>query len=207
MPDADHPAPASLKLGAVLLAAGGSSRMGSAKQLLEVGGKPMIARAVDAALGSGARPVVVVLGASAEKVGARIADRAVLTAQNPDWKTGLASSIRVGLDTLLRAEPSLDAVLLAPCDQPALSAEVIMLLAALHRATRRVSAARFRGRNGAPAVFGRDHFDALMALSGDECARKLLNSGSERVVAIELPDLGVDLDTPADYAAWKDRQA
>jgi molybdenum cofactor cytidylyltransferase len=193
-----------VKLGAILLAAGGSSRMGAVKQLLEVGGKPMVARAVDAALGSGARPVVVVLGANAEAVGAAIAERPVIAARNAHWEEGMASSLRTGLAAALAADPSLGAVLLAPCDQPALSADVIRLLASLHRATGRTSAARYHGRNGAPAVFGRDHFGALMALRGDEGARRLLNSESERVAAIDLPQLGADFDTPADYAAWSE---
>jgi molybdenum cofactor cytidylyltransferase len=206
MPEAAQPTQGSLRLGAVILAAGGSSRMGSVKQLLEVGGRSLVARAVDAALGSHALPVVVVLGANAERVAAAIADRPVLSARNADWMEGMASSIRTGLSALLGADPSLDAVLVTPCDQPALSSDMITMLAALHRATGRVSAARYCGRNGAPAIFGRGHFDTLMALTGDEGARKLLNSNSGKVVAIDFPELGVDLDTPADYADWNGRR-
>ncbi len=195
-----------VKLGAVLLAAGASSRMGTVKQLLPFGGTPMVARAVDAALASGARPVVVVLGAHAQAVGAAIADRPVIAVHNAQWEEGMAASIRTGLAAALAADPSLGAVLLAPCDLPGLSADVIRLLASLHRATGRTSAARYQGRNGAPAVFGRDHFGVLMAMSGKEGARRLLNLESERVAAIDLPQLGADIDTPADYAAWNDRQ-
>jgi len=202
MPDAAQP----LRLGALILAAGASSRMGEAKQLLEVGGRSLVERAVDAALESGARPVVVVVGANSGRVLARIADRRVVAAHNKDWATGLSSSIRAGLAALLAAEPSLDAVLVAPCDQPALSAEVILRLAADHRSSGRISAARYGGRNGAPAVFGREHFAALLALAGDEGARRLLNSDPGRVSAVELPELGADIDTPDDYAAWVGRK-
>jgi molybdenum cofactor cytidylyltransferase len=181
--------------------------MGAVKQLLMIGGRPLVARAVDAALEARAHPVAVVLGADAENVGAAVARRAVLLVHNARWSEGLASSVKAGLEAVLRAEPSLDAVLLAPCDQPALSSEVILLLAGLHRATGRTAAARYQGRNGAPAVFGRDQFGALGALAGDQGARALLNSGPERVAAIDLPELGVDLDTPGDYEAWRDRQA
>lgn len=181
--------------------------MGRPKQLLEIGGRPLVARAVDAALGSQASPVVVVLGAGSEAVMACVAGRNVTAVHNPEWATGLASSIRAGLAALLAAEPTLDAVLVAPCDQPALSREVILQIAAAHRATGRISAARYGGRNGAPAIFGRDHFAALFALSGDEGARRLLNSDPEKVAAVELPDLGADLDTPADYADWNSREA
>jgi molybdenum cofactor cytidylyltransferase len=202
MPEAADAPAGPVKFGAILLAAGGSSRMGAVKQLLEAGGKPMVARAVDAALGSGASPVVVVLGAHAEAVGAAIAGRPVVAAHNAQWEEGMASSIRAGLAAALAADPSLGAVLLAPCDQPALTADVIRLLASLHRATGRTSAAHYHGRNGAPAVFGRESFGVLMALKGDEGARRLLNSDAERVAAIDLPELGADIDTPADFAAW-----
>jgi CTP:molybdopterin cytidylyltransferase MocA len=176
--------------------------MGVPKQLLEIGGRPLVARAVDAALDSGARPVVVVLGSDPEMVLAPIADRGIVSVRNPDWATGLSSSIRVGLAALLAAEPSLDAVLVAPCDQPALSAEVILRLAAAHRSGGLIAAARYGGRNGAPAIFGREHFGALAALAGDEGARRLLNADPAAVSAVELPELGADIDTPGDYAAW-----
>jgi molybdenum cofactor cytidylyltransferase len=203
MPEAEH----ALRLGALILAAGGSSRMGEAKQLLEIGGKSLIARAVDAALDSGARPVAVVVGADSGRVLARVADRGIIAVHNPEWAAGLSSSIRTGLAALLAAEPSLDAVLIAPCDQPALSPEVILRLAAAHRSGGRTSAARYGGRNGAPAVFGRGSFGALSTLSGDEGARRLLNSDPSDVAAVELPELGADIDTPEDYAAWIGRKS
>lgn len=193
------------RLGAIVLAAGGSSRMGSTKQLLEIGGKALVSRAVDAVLGSRADPVVVVLGADAERVRAAIARRPVVTVVNADWPEGLSSSIRAGLSALLSAAPGLDAVVVALCDQPALSSEALARLAALHRSTGRIAAARYGGRNGAPAVFGREHFAALGALSGDQGARALLNGRPEAVAALDLPELGADLDTPADLRAWRSR--
>jgi len=203
MPEAEQP----LRLGALILAAGGSSRMGAPKQLLEMGGKPLVARAVDAALDSMARPVVVVLGSDSGRVLAPIKDRRIVAVNNPEWATGLSSSIRVGMAALLAAEPSLDAVLVAPCDQPALSAEVILRLAGAHRSGGRIAAARYGGRNGAPAIFGREHFAALAALCGDEGARRLLNADPAKVSAVELPELGADIDTPEDYAAWMRRES
>jgi molybdenum cofactor cytidylyltransferase len=181
--------------------------MGTVKQLIELEGKPLIVRAADAVLGSPARPVVVVVGAHAEEVRAPVAGRPVSVVFNPDWSTGLASSIRVGLAALLAAEPCLDAALVALCDQPALSPEVIVKLASVHRATGRIAAARYCGRNGAPAVFGRAHFAVLGAMEGDEGARKMLNGRPESVAAIDLPEMGVDLDTPADREGWVRRRS
>ena len=91
MPEAGPGDRPPIRLGAIVLAAGGSSRMGAAKQLLELDGRPLIARAVDSVLGSQARRVVVVLGSDADRVGAAIAGRPVRTVLNPDWRAGLAS--------------------------------------------------------------------------------------------------------------------
>jgi molybdenum cofactor cytidylyltransferase len=181
--------------------------MGSAKQLVAVGGAPLVVRAVDAALGANARPVVVVLGANADTVRGALAGLPVVEALNADWSAGLSSSILAGLEAALAAEPGLDAVLVAPADQPALSAAIIARLADLHRSTGLIACARYGGRNGAPAVFGRAHFAHLRSLTGDHGARSLLNRDPGAVAPVEIPSLGIDIDTPADLLDWNRRGA
>jgi molybdenum cofactor cytidylyltransferase len=176
--------------------------MGTAKQLMRIGGDSLVARAARAAIGSGARPVAVVVGADAEGIRADLAEISVLVVDNPNWPEGLATSIHAGMAALMRVQPGLEAIAIAPCDQPALSAGALARLAELHRSSRKISAARYHGRNGAPAVFGRDQFAGLLGLSGDEGARRLLNADPKTVASIEMPELGVDLDTPADYFHW-----
>jgi molybdenum cofactor cytidylyltransferase len=196
---------APFRFGAVILAAGNSARMGTPKQLLLLDGQPLLDRAVEAALASEAWPVVVVLGAHAEKIRPVLARRPVLVAENPAWAEGMASSLRVGIATLQQFSRQLDAALVALCDQPAFSADVIAQLVAAQRATgRSIVAARYGGRNGAPALFLKEFFPALAALTGEEGARPLLNGGPAHVAAVELPALALDLDTPADYAALKE---
>jgi molybdenum cofactor cytidylyltransferase len=186
----------------VILAAGASTRMGTPKQLLEIAGRPLLVRAVEAALASPAWPVVVVLGANAEKIRPVLARLPVLTTENPAWAEGMASSIRAGVTTLQQFSRRLDAALIALCDQPAFSADTIAQLVAAQRTTgRSIVAARYAGRHGAPAVFLREHFDTLAHLTGEEGARALLNGDPERVAAVDLPALALDLDTPADFAA------
>ncbi|HVU23962.1 MAG TPA: nucleotidyltransferase family protein [Opitutus sp.] len=190
------------RFGAIILAAGGSTRMGEPKQLLPLGGRPLLVRAVEAALASPAWPVVVVLGAHAEKMRPLLARFPVLVADNPAWSEGMASSLRAGIATLREFSRSLDAALLALCDQPAFSAGVIAGLAeALHATGRSVAAARYAGHLGSPAIFRREHFTALAALTGEEGARTLLSAMPDRVAAVDLPALAQDIDTPGDFAA------
>jgi molybdenum cofactor cytidylyltransferase len=176
--------------------------MGEPKQLLAFDGRPLLVRAVDAALASAAWPVVVVLGAHAEKIRPLLARHPVLISENPAWAEGMASSVRAGIATLQEFSRSLDAALIAVCDQPAFSPDVIAALIAAQRATgRSIAAARYRGRHGVPALFLREHFSSLAALTGEAGARALLNDAPERVAAVDLPALDVDLDTPDDFAA------
>ncbi|HEY5079506.1 MAG TPA: NTP transferase domain-containing protein, partial [Opitutaceae bacterium] len=97
------------------------------------------------------------------------------------------------------------AALLASCDQPSLTSEIIERLGALHLVTGRIASARFGGRNGAPAVFGRASFAGLLALSGDEGARRLLNGDGEAVATLALPEMEEDVDTPEDATNWSSR--
>jgi molybdenum cofactor cytidylyltransferase len=193
---------APFRFGIVILAAGASTRMGEPKQLLAFDGRPLLVRAVDAALASAAWPVVVVLGAHAEKIRPLLARHPVLISENPAWAEGMASSVRAGIATLQEFSRSLDAALIAVCDQPAFSPDVIAaLIAAQHTTGRSIAAARYRERHGVPALFLREHFVALAALTGEAGARALLNDAPERVAAVDLPALDVDLDTPDDFAA------
>ncbi len=197
-----EPRTAPFRFGVVILAAGASTRMGAPKQLLEIDGRPLVARAVDAALASPAWPVVVVLGAHAEAIRPVLARRPVLVAENPAWAEGMAASIRAGITTLRQFSRGLDAAVIALCDQPAFSAATIATLVNAWQATGRgIVAARYGGRHGAPALFHRDHFPALGALTGEEGARALLNGDPARVAGVDLPELAHDLDTPADVAA------
>lgn len=186
----------------MILAAGESTRMGTLKQLLLLDGKPLLVRAVEAALASPAWPVVVVLGAHAEKIRPVLARLPVLVVENPAWAEGMASSLRTGITTLRQFSRALDAALVALCDQPAFSVDTIAQLVAAQRATgRSIVAASYAGRHGAPALFRREHFAALAALTGEEGARALLNGDPATMTAVDLPALALDLDTPEDFAA------
>lgn len=190
------------RFGAIILAAGASKRMGTPKQMLPFQGQPLVKRAAETALQSSAWPVIVVLGANAEIIRPTLARLPVLIADNSAWAEGMAASVRAGMTVLQQFSRALDAVVIALCDQPAFSAEVIgQLVSAQQRDRRSIVAARYNHRNGAPALFLREHFPALAALTGEEGARHLLNGDPSRVTPVDLPQLSLDLDTPEDYSA------
>jgi CTP:molybdopterin cytidylyltransferase MocA len=201
-------APSGRHVGAIILAAGSSSRMGEPKQLLTLDGQPLLVRVVETVLASSAWPVVVVLGANAPALRPLLVRQPVLVAENSAWMEGMASSLRTGIATLQQFSRRIDAAVVTLCDQPALKTAHLVQLIEVHRATGHdIVAARYNGRNGAPALFSRKHFPALSLLTGEEGARSLLNSPSTPVHPLDLPELAVDLDTPADYAAFKNSGA
>jgi CTP:molybdopterin cytidylyltransferase MocA len=161
-----------------------------------------VVRAAEAALASRGWPVVVVLGAHADLIRPLLATRPVLIAENPAWSEGMASSLRAGIAVIQQFSRGMDAAMFALCDQPAFSGATVDRFVETQRITgRSIVAARYSGRNGAPALFLREHFAALATLTGEEGARAMLNQKPEYVASIDLPEFAIDLDTPEDFAA------
>ena len=183
---------------AVILAAGASSRMGSPKQTLRYRGESLLRRAVLAALGAGCRPVVVVTGAHAELSRRELKGLGVREVFNPCWETGMASSVRAGVEALAGADA--DAVVMMLCDQPHVTAEVISGLVAAHRATSRsVVASEYGGSFGVPALFGRTLFAELAQLEGAAGARQVIKRHAAEAHFLPFPGGEMDVDTPDDY--------
>ncbi len=187
------------RVGLVLLAAGGSRRLGSPKQLLrDAGGKSLVRRAAETALGSFCRPVTVVLGADADTIAAELTGLDLLVTVNPTWQTGLASSLRAGLDALLEAGP-LDAVVVMLCDQPRVTPALLnSLLTASADTGHQLAACEYGGTLGVPALFGQSLFADLQALTGDEGARRVIRAYAGPVAKIPFPGGETDIDTAQD---------
>lgn len=182
------------EVAAIVLAAGGSSRLGVPKQLVSVGGETLLERAVRVAREAGCRPILVALGASAERIiGATRLGDAILV-RNDTWQEGIASSIRTGI-AAVPASPT--GVILMVCDQPAVRASHLQLLM---QVSERITASRYAGRNGVPAYFPANAFERLRGLKGDRGARELLRD----VETIELPGGELDIDTPEDLCRLED---
>lgn len=184
---------------AVVLAAGGSTRLGRPKQLLTRDGETLVHRAARLALASGASRVLVIVGAHADDVVAAVRHLPVTCLVNSQWRTGLAGSVRVAAEALATHA---DATLFLTCDQPALEvAQLLALLDASRRAPSGSAATRFGNRVGIPAVVAATMLRAALAVQGDRGLRDVLNAADAGVIACDAPDLGVDIDTPDDIGA------
>ena len=172
---------------AVVLAAGASRRLGELKQLVRLNGETLVERAVRVCREAACSPVVVVLGASADKVRERCSfgDAAVVT--NDEWAEGMGSSVRSGV----RALPlDMDGCVITTCDQPAVTAEHLRAL----MASGEIMASAYAGRRGVPAYFPKMMFVELKNLRGEAGARQLLKDAK----ALDLAGGELDVDTPAD---------
>lgn len=191
----------SLSVGAVILAAGSSSRMGFAKQTLQFKGHSLLRRSTLAALGAACSPVVAVIGANAELCRRELDQLDVWEAFNPNWETGMASSIRVGIEVLVKMAPDVAAAALLLCDQPYVSSHVISSLVAAHHATGRpVIASTYAGSFGVPALFSRTLFPELTELEGISGAKEIIKRHASEAHFLQFPEGAVDVDTPHDFS-------
>jgi len=183
-------------LAGVVLAAGGSSRLGQPKQLLDYAGQPLVKHAVDAArvlCGSG---VLVITGASQRAVSAAVTGSASRVVHNPAWAQGMAGSITQAVAALDAAD--CEAMLLLVCDQPKVTAAHLARLVALwQKSPTRPAAAFYNDAVGVPAIFPRSWFDRLAGLQGDSGARLLLRDHAQ-VQRLDLPEAALDIDVPDD---------
>jgi CTP:molybdopterin cytidylyltransferase MocA len=178
---------------AVIVAAGGSARLGRPKQLVRLGGERLLDRAVRVASAAGCEPIVV-LGAAAEEIRAACGLSRCRVVENPGWREGMAGSIRAGVEAALGSGVS--GAVVMTCDQPAVTTEHLLRLVAAGAADELV-ASSYAGRKGVPAYFPASHFRELLELEGDAGARGLL-SGAKWV---ELARGEIDIDTE-DKLRW-----
>jgi molybdenum cofactor cytidylyltransferase len=189
-------------IGAVILAAGSSSRMGTPKQTLQYQGNSLLRRATLAALDAACRPVVVVTGAHADLCRRELEGLDVSEAFNAGWETGMASSVRTGIERLLSMDAGVTAAVLLLCDQPHVTSDVISTLVAAHHATGRpVIASAYAGSFGVPALFSRTLFTELTKLEGMSGAKEIIKRHASEAHFLPFPEGGVDVDTPDDFSS------
>lgn len=192
------------KIGIILLAAGGSSRLGRPKQLLRYKDETLLQHTLREALSSHAELVVIVLGAGADVLQKEInADRAHVVINN-EWQEGMASSIRAGVEEISKVYPSIKGLILLVCDQPYIQAGLLNQLITAHQKTsKRIVACSYGNTYGPPVLFHQSLFPELLQLEGDTGARRIVQQHIDDVEVIPFSKGIVDIDTQADYEKIK----
>jgi len=188
------------KIGAVILAAGESSRFGRPKQLVQFRGKSLVRRVVDAAKDANCSAIVVVLGSRREQIERELKETAAIVAENEDWRRGIGSSIRVGVESAVNQAPDIEAIVLLTCDQPFMKTDTIERLIAMREKTKKaIVASSYSETLGVPALFDRSCFQELLALDDETGAKTIILSNRERVAELLFLEGKIDIDTVADY--------
>jgi len=181
--------------------AGPSTRMGRPKQLLQFCGQTLVRRAASVVVKAGCRPVVVVTGAHAVATREALSGLDVQEAENQQWPSEISSSIRVGIEAVVRASPQTAAIIMMLCDQPFVTQELIARIVAAYRETgRSIIASSYGGSYGVPALFGKKYFAQLTALEGAVGAKQLIQKHKADVQLVDFPQGEIDIDTPDDLS-------
>jgi molybdenum cofactor cytidylyltransferase len=181
----------------IILAAGGSTRFGKPKPLLDFHGQPFIRTIAQVALESGLDPVIVVIGAHENEVKGALSDLPAMIISNPNWANGQSSSIRVGINALTR---NVGAAIFLLADQPQVTKAIIHSLVETHaRDLPSVVAPLINGRRGNPVLFDQRTFTDLKGLKGDEGGRAIFSKYSPTYLEWADEALLLDVDTPRDY--------
>jgi molybdenum cofactor cytidylyltransferase len=183
----------------VLLAAGGSRRLGHPKQLVEIEGRSLLRRATETACSTSCEHVLVIVGAQAERMAVELQGTRAEIVPNPLWERGMGTSIRAGVAAAVSRGAS--AVLIMLCDQPFVDAALLGTLITGYRAAGVLGAAcRYGGKLGVPALLGPTLVAMLANLGDDEGARKVLAQNEASLFVVDAPSADVDVDTEADVA-------
>lgn len=188
-------------IAAVVLAAGRSSRMGAHKLLLPLGSKPLLRYALDAATGSRAEPVILVVGYAADQVREALPPGPYSVVENPRFGEGMATSLCAGI---AEVPTGVTGAIILLADQPLITAEhVDRLLAVAEMYPDDIVAARFGGRRSNPVYLPRALFGEILDITGDEGARSVIERHAKRLrlVALEPAEAAIDVDQPGEYEA------
>jgi molybdenum cofactor cytidylyltransferase len=189
----------------VILAAGSSTRFGSPKQNLVYNGQTLLQRAIISAL-SATETVLVVLGANRENIEYAIKDQPVSIIYNAKWQQGMATSISLAMEGVQSLYPQITSIIFMLCDQP-FADEILLkqLINSAETSDKGIVACAYNNTVGVPVLFKSDYFPYLLALKGQEGAKKLLLLHADDVQSIPFSLGEVDIDTVEDFEELKSR--
>jgi molybdenum cofactor cytidylyltransferase len=183
----------------IILAAGASSRMEQPKQLLAYHRESILSHTIAEAQKS-LMPVIVVLGANAQVIKAEIKNVEVEIVVNEDWKSGMSSSIKAGLQKALANFEEMQNCILAVCDQPYISSILFQQLVDKKKQSgKEIVASSYAGTLGTPCLFHKKYFDELLNLKGDHGAKQILHKNRNEVTSVDFEKGKIDVDTKKDY--------
>jgi molybdenum cofactor cytidylyltransferase len=189
----------SRSVGAIILAAGGSRRMGQPKQLLPFRERTLLRHAVETAVASVCRPIVVVIGAHLQLVRLELQSLPVLVAHNPTWQSGIGSSLHVAI-AALKAFDGIEGAVITLADQPFVTARALNRIVEAHYVSgKHVVASEYADTYGVPVFIGEQLFDEIAALQGDQGAKSVIVRHLEAMTTVPLVEAAFDIDTPKDY--------
>ncbi|MFI1773281.1 nucleotidyltransferase family protein [Thalassobellus citreus] len=189
------------KIPIIILAAGASTRMGTAKQLLNWGGKTLLEHTLQTALKTISNTVIVVLGANYELINKQISSLSVTVLKNEAWQQGLGKSIACGVHYIMDFNPQAEGVLIVLADQPLIDTAYLNELIQNFTASKNqiIATSYKKGNYGVPTLFDKKYFKALSELEDDKGAKHLLNEYQSFVKALVPPIKNVDLDSKEEY--------
>jgi molybdenum cofactor cytidylyltransferase len=186
-----------MNIAILILAAGSSSRMGVAKQLLPVGKSTLLGITIENALQSKASKTYCVLGANAESIKVTISKYDIESIFNSNYKSGLSSSIVSGIEYI--SKRNYDAVLIALGDQPLISSQYFNMMMEAYKSNKeKIVASKYNSTFGVPTIIPKPYFNELLQLKGDKGAKDWLNSGKQTIIPLESTNL-MDIDTKKEY--------
>ena len=186
--------------GIILLAAGQSARLGKPKQLLNYKGKTLLAHSLQIAIETQLQPIVTVLGANLDTLKQSIEPTNTNIVINQEWSEGMASSIRCGIEELVKIAPSIAGIIIMVCDQPYVTAKLLTDLVEKHEdSSKPIIASRYNNNIGTPALFDKTIFALLLSLKGDSGAKKIMKSNPDWVETVNFLFGEIDIDTTGDY--------
>lgn len=189
----------------VILAAGESSRLGRAKQLLELDNETLIEKVVRVGTESFCTQVIVVLGCRSEEIAKRIKlDERTHIIENPNWKEGMASSLRCAVNFIEQELPDCHACIFASCDQVLLdAAHLNLLIKAFEQDRVQIVASEYSETRGIPALFSRQLFGEIKELRGEGGAKSLIQGKKFSLSTVAFPSGACDIDNEADWKKYR----
>ncbi|HAS41803.1 MAG TPA: 4-diphosphocytidyl-2C-methyl-D-erythritol synthase [Microscillaceae bacterium] len=202
-----------LSLGIIILAAGEASRMGQAKQLLTLQDKTLLEICVQKASDLQPASITIVLGAhfnktqaEAQRLQQRYSGQPINWVENPQWATGMGSSIRAGVQKTLQVLPQATQILILLADQPLIQTSQLQALLEVSQTCHlAIIASKYGESFGVPAVFDQSLFEELLQLNEKAGAKKVMKKHQTQMRLVALPEAAFDMDTPEEYEVIKQK--